>query len=108
MKFPWTRRRRAAVAEPAATVVTMSGRVAAVALADFVVTVDTVASGGDRLVLHLAREGEPTLHMQVGVEQFMWLLNDPNHFAEAYAARAQWADPYAVPEPGEDLAEVDA
>jgi hypothetical protein len=82
-------------------VVTPSGRHEPTSLNDFTVTVDTKASGGDRLVLHLDREGEPTLHMQVAVAQLMWLLDDPAMFAEAYAHRANWADPYATPEPVE-------
>lgn len=68
-----------------------------VSVHDFTITVDTKASGGDRLVLHWARKREATLHMQVTPTQFMWLLDDPDEFARAYAARAQWADPYAQP-----------
>lgn len=66
-----------------------------VTIHDFTVTVDTEASGGDKLVLRLAREGEPTLSMQAHVTQFMWLLDDPDQFAVAYAERANWVDPYA-------------
>lgn len=67
-----------------------------VSLADFVVTIDTKASGGDKLVLHLDRHGEKTLHMQAHITQFMWLIDDPEEFARAYAHRAHWVDPYAV------------
>jgi hypothetical protein len=70
---------------------------ATVSIHDFVVTIDTEASGGDKLVLHLDREGEPTLHMQVHVKQFMWLLDDPDQFAGAYAQRSHWVDPYDAP-----------
>ncbi len=68
-------------------------------LADFVVTIDTKASGGDKIVVHLDRPGEPTLHMQAHITQFMWLIDDPEEFARAYAHRAHWVDPYATQAP---------
>lgn len=69
-----------------------------VSLDDFVVTVDTKASGGDKIVLRLARRGEKTLCMQAHMTQFMWLIDDPEEFARAYQHRAHWVDPYAVQE----------
>lgn len=78
-----------------------------VSLNDFTVTVDTAHSGGDRLVLALDRDGEPTLHMQVHIQQFMWLIEDPDQFAAAYSQREHWVDPYAERPPAE-LAEVTA
>lgn len=102
----WNRLRRkrpSAVVGPV-TVVPVGGppRVTPVSLHDFTVTIDTRHSrsgehGYHKLVLHLDREGEPTLHMQVDVQQFFWFLEDPDQFAQAYAARAHWVDPYNPP-----------
>lgn len=94
--------RRSRPVEPAGPLVVSPFQPAsdAVSLDDFTVTIDTRHSRGDKLVLHLDRDGEPTLHMQVHVKQFMWLLEDPDQFAQAYSARAHWVDPYAEqPEP---------
>lgn len=70
-----------------------------VSIHDFTITVDTQVSGGDRLVLRLDRDGEPTLSMQIHKDQFMWLLDDPAQFSLAYAQREHWVDPYAASEP---------
>lgn len=110
--FKLFRRRRKV--EPAGPLVVspFQRRADALSLHDFTVTIDTRYSCGDKLVLHLDRDGEPTLHMQVHVQQFFWLLEDPDQFAQAYAARAHWVDPYAAAtEPtlaAEGVAEVTA
>lgn len=90
--------------KPEPVVLRPVGAPPAVSLDDFTVTVDTAASGGDRLVLRLSRERQPTLHMQVHIQQLMWLIDDPDQFAAAYAQRERWVDPYAEPAP--ELAEV--
>lgn len=55
-----------------------------VTIHDFVVTVDTEASGGDKLVLHLDREGQPRLTIACGVTQLGWIIDDPDHFTNGY------------------------
>jgi hypothetical protein len=57
---------------------------ATVSIKDFTVTVDTEASGGDKLVLHLDREGQPRLSIACGTAQLMWIIEDPDHFTNGY------------------------
>lgn len=51
---------------------------------DFRVTVDTEKSGGDRLVVHLDREGQPTLTMACSATQLLWVIDDRDYFGNAY------------------------
>lgn len=51
---------------------------------DFTVTVDTEASEGDKVVLRLDRAGQQTLHVPCSSQQLVWLLNDPEYFAQGY------------------------
>jgi hypothetical protein len=53
---------------------------------DFVVTVDTRASGGDKVVLHLDRDGQPRLTIACSSAQMLWVIDDPELFPNAYKA----------------------
>jgi hypothetical protein len=55
-----------------------------VTIHDFTVTLDTQESGGDKLVLHLDRAGQPRLSIACGVAQLMWVIEDPEHFVNGY------------------------
>lgn len=57
-----------------------------VSIHDFTVTVDTRESGGDKVVLHLDRDGQPRLTIACGVAQLMWVIDDPDHFTNGYRA----------------------
>lgn len=67
----------------------------AVSIHDFAITVDTKASVGDKLVVNLDRDGEPTLVMQCGAPQLLWIIQDPAMFTGWYAM-ATAARPEAV------------
>lgn len=58
---------------------------APVSIHDFTITVDTRASVGDKLVAHLDRDGQPTLVMECGAPQLLWVIQDPEMFATWYA-----------------------
>lgn len=55
-----------------------------VSIHDFTVTVDTRESGGDKVVLHLDRPGQPRLTIACGAAQLLWVIDDPDHFANGY------------------------
>lgn len=55
-----------------------------VSIHEFTVTVDTRASEGDKVVLRLDRDGHETLHVPCSSQQLVWLLNDPDYFANGY------------------------
>lgn len=51
---------------------------------DFVVTVDTRASGGDKIVLNLDREGQPRLTIACSASQLLWIVDDSELFINGY------------------------
>lgn len=55
-----------------------------VSIHDFTVTVDTEESGGDKLVVHLDRAGQPRLTMACAASQLLWVIDDPEYFRNAY------------------------
>lgn len=57
-----------------------------VTIHDFTVTVDTPSSGGDKLVLHLDRDGQPRLTIACSATQLLWIIDDPEHFTNGYRA----------------------
>lgn len=58
----------------------------AVSIHDFTVTVATRQSGGDKIVLHLDRDGQPRLTIACSSAQLLWLVDDPELFPNAYKA----------------------
>lgn len=51
---------------------------------DFVATVDTRASGGDKVVLHLDRDGQPRLTIACSASQLLWIVDDSELFINGY------------------------
>ena len=70
-------------------------------ITDVVIIVDTERSAGDRLVLRLDADGEPTTWMACGPAQLMWMINDPDYFWPAAWAMGRHTDPADLAEPGE-------
>lgn len=51
---------------------------------DFTVTLDTHATGAQKVVVHLDREGQPRLTIACGVEQLVWVCEDDDYFTQGY------------------------
>lgn len=39
-------------------------------------------TGGDKVTFRLCRDGEPELLMTASVEQLVWVIDDPDYFAQ--------------------------
>jgi hypothetical protein len=74
---------------------------AAPAITDVVIIVDTERSKGDRLVLRLDAEGEPTAWMACGATQLQWMINDADYYWPAAWSMGRHPSPDELAEPEE-------